>query len=286
MADTKISALAAATALDGTEALPVVQGAATVAATVDQIKDRATFLARAAGVLPNGSDMSAALSALLSTVYSAGGGTIVFDRGTYTLASNIVLPNDSATPRPSQPPIVFVGAGSQADGSWVLTNPVGGTTLLFTGTGGQAHVDTRGTGYFGVRDLTLRVGANTGLPIIMTARTYYELGEYFHIDFLRQQARVMNADDRWSSEALEALTEQLYSCQAGLTMRVMNDMRKAIKAGKCGDTKGSILKAWIPDHGHQADLMAPLLNEFRKSGTIALPMLIIAEQRLRALHGG
>ncbi|MBU0799647.1 MAG: NAD-glutamate dehydrogenase, partial [Alphaproteobacteria bacterium] len=134
-------------------------------------------------------------------------------------------------------------------------------------------------------DIT-RVSNDLGMPIIMTARTYYELGEYFHIDWLRQQARLMEADDRWSSEALEALTEQLYSCQAGLTVRVMNDMRKAIKAGQCGNSKGSIVAAWIAGHGHQAHLMTPLLNEFRLAGAIDLPMLIIAEQRLRALHGG
>lgn len=134
-------------------------------------------------------------------------------------------------------------------------------------------------------DIT-RVSNDLGLPIITTARTYYELGEYFHIDWLRQQARDMRSDDRWSSEALEALTEQLYSCQAGLTGRVMNDMRRAIKTGACGDAKGSVVKAWIAAHGHQANLMSPILDEFRKAGSIDLPMLIIAEQRLRALHGG
>ena len=134
-------------------------------------------------------------------------------------------------------------------------------------------------------DIT-RISNDLGMPIVETARTYYELGEYFHIDWLRAQARITKADDRWSSEALEALTEQLYSCQAGLTARVMNDMRKDIKAGKCGNGKGSIVKAWVASHEHLASGMAPLLNAFRREGVTDLSMLIIAEQRLRALHGG
>ena len=134
-------------------------------------------------------------------------------------------------------------------------------------------------------DIT-RVSNDLDMPILTTARVYYELGEYFHIDWLRLQARTMKAEDRWSSEALEAVTEQLYSSQAGLTVRVLNDMRKAIRSGKVGDGHGAIVRAWIAEHGHQATLMAPLLDAFRKEGATDLPMLIIAEQRLRALHGG
>jgi NAD-specific glutamate dehydrogenase len=69
-------------------------------------------------------------------------------------------------------------------------------------------------------------------------------------------------------------------------MRVMNDMRKDIKAGKCGGGKGSIVKAWAAGHEHLAAGMTVLLNAFRREGSTDLSMLIIAEQRLRALHGG
>lgn len=48
MADTKISALAAAAALAGTEAVPIVQSAATVKTTVQAIRDRAPTSAAAA----------------------------------------------------------------------------------------------------------------------------------------------------------------------------------------------------------------------------------------------
>lgn len=131
-------------------------------------------------------------------------------------------------------------------------------------------------------DIT-RISNDLDTPIVTTAKVYYELGEHFHIDWLRQQARLTAGEDRWSSEALEALTEQLYSSQAGLTVRVLNDMRKAVKASKAGE---NIVQDWIAKHGAMARQMTPLLNDFRKGGTTDLPMLIIAEQRLRALHGG
>lgn len=67
MADTKISALAAASALAGTETLPVVQSSATVKATIDQVSTRlATSLA---GTFQGLDADLTALAALTTTAY-------------------------------------------------------------------------------------------------------------------------------------------------------------------------------------------------------------------------
>ncbi len=133
----------------------------------------------------------------------------------------------------------------------------------------------------------VRISRNSHRDILLAARTYFELGEYFHIDWFRQQARYMTADDRWSAEALDALTEQFHSCQAGLTIHILDDMKHGIKNKKLGrNGHGSIVKAWAENHEQQLHLFESLFADIRRVGTIDLPMLVIAEQRLRSLYGG
>ena len=116
-----------------------------------------------------------------------------------------------------------------------------------------------------------------------TTRTYFEVGEAFHLDWLRQQARFLPHDNHWQSEASAGLLESLYSCQAGLTVRVLRDLNG--KAGK-SPRKDSMLEVWLKDHGHLLKQFEPLFAELRRAGTVDLTMLAVAEQRLRQLFGG
>ncbi len=131
----------------------------------------------------------------------------------------------------------------------------------------------------------IRISTNPQFDIITTARVYFELGEHFSLDWMRQKARFLPSESQWSSQALEGLVNQLYTCQAGITVRILKDMNGALKkSGKQG--KESILQQWIDSRGSQAKLLEPLFSEFRRSGNIDIATLIIAEQRLRNLYGG
>ncbi|HEY8190951.1 MAG TPA: NAD-glutamate dehydrogenase domain-containing protein, partial [Alphaproteobacteria bacterium] len=125
------------------------------------------------------------------------------------------------------------------------------------------------------------ISRNQKADISLTARIYFELGEQFHMDWLRQQARYITTDDRWSGEALSGLVDQLYSCQAGLTVRILHDMKGKARGGKNG-----IVRAWLEQHALQANQFENLFGELRRSGTPDLSRLIIAEQNLRQLYGG
>ncbi len=125
----------------------------------------------------------------------------------------------------------------------------------------------------------ISVEDKTDLPT--TAKIYFELGEYFHLDWLRRQARFMHSEEHWTAEALENLIDQLYSSQAGITTRVLHDMPvKQVEDGR------EVVKSWIAEHAHQGAQIESLFHEFRRTGNIDLPMLVIAEQRLRNLYGG
>ncbi len=131
----------------------------------------------------------------------------------------------------------------------------------------------------------IRISTDPNFDIITTARVYFELGEHFQLDWMRQKARFLPSESQWSSQALEGLVNQLYTCQAGITVRILKDMNGEIK-NITKNPDESILQKWIDSRGSQAKLLEPLFAEFRRSGSIDIATLIIAEQRLRNLYGG
>ncbi len=123
------------------------------------------------------------------------------------------------------------------------------------------------------------------LPTI--AKIYFEIGEHFHLDWMRQQAKYLPANDRWSAEARDGVTDNLFNAQAGLTVKILTDMGAgtAPKKGK-GAIKSGVVSEWIATHGAQATALEPLFADLRKATSVDLPMLIIAEQKVRSLYGG
>lgn len=144
----------------------------------------------------------------------------------------------------------------------------------------------------------IRISMDNKFEIPVTAQVYFELGDYFHLDWMRQKARHLPTDGQWSARALEGIIDQLYTCQAGLTVRILKDMGDEITQNKKSSKKkkgetdigcvgcDSALQAWITDRGAQAKLLEPLFSELRRSANLDISMLIIAEQRLRNIYGG
>jgi glutamate dehydrogenase len=124
----------------------------------------------------------------------------------------------------------------------------------------------------------IRISLEQKSDLIETAHTYFEVGEQFHMAWLRQQARFLPTEDHWQAEATLGLVDQLFSCQASLTVRILRD----VKNSKNGHTPA---EKWLDTHKDQIKQLDPLFADLRRAGTIDLPMLIIAEQRLRGLAG-
>jgi glutamate dehydrogenase len=123
----------------------------------------------------------------------------------------------------------------------------------------------------------IRISLEQKADLDTVARTYFEVGHHFHLDWMRLQARFMASDNAWHAEATAALVDQLFSSQAGLTVRMLKD----IKAGG-----KNIAQEWFKKN---ADLVAqaePVIAALQSAGTVDLPMLVLAEQRLRNLYGG
>ncbi|MCB1557105.1 MAG: NAD-glutamate dehydrogenase, partial [Alphaproteobacteria bacterium] len=80
----------------------------------------------------------------------------------------------------------------------------------------------------------IRISLECKTPIPLAARVYFAAGEHFPLHWLRKQARYIATDNRWTSEALDGLIDQLYSCQTGLATRILTDMKTEIKRASCG----------------------------------------------------
>lgn len=117
------------------------------------------------------------------------------------------------------------------------------------------------------------------LDLEKAAQVYYEIGTRFHLDWLRQQAGYIATDNRWQAEATDGLIESLYTCQAGLAVHILHESKDA-------KSKSGLVDTWAKSRAGQVEQIERMFAELRQAGTIELPMLVIAEQRLRALYGG
>ena len=131
----------------------------------------------------------------------------------------------------------------------------------------------------------IRVSDESKADIREAAAIYYELGEIFHLDWLRAQSSTLPVNNKWNAEALDGLIDQLYSCQTGLTIHILNRTKKSSDK-KSSVAKTSIVRNWIDTHEGQAQSVEMIFSDIRASAKVDIGMLVIIEQRLRALFGG
>ncbi|PZO86115.1 MAG: NAD-glutamate dehydrogenase [Micavibrio aeruginosavorus] len=138
----------------------------------------------------------------------------------------------------------------------------------------------------------IRIAAAQKADVLVIAKIYFETGEHFHLDWLRTHAEYLPANDRWSAEARDSVVDNFYAAQAGLTVRILKDVGASLAvkkkaSGKKAEAKNdnNIVGQWLETHGASARAIEPLFADIRKAGSVDLPMLIIAEQKLRSLYG-
>lgn len=129
----------------------------------------------------------------------------------------------------------------------------------------------------------IRIATSYKADVLLIAKIYFQVGEHFHLDWMRTHAEYLPANDHWAAEARDSLIENLYNAQAGLTVRVLQDLGAGEKPKKRKDSP-AIVGEWMQTHGQKAVALEPLFAEMRKAGNVDLPMLIIAEQKLRSLY--
>ena len=125
----------------------------------------------------------------------------------------------------------------------------------------------------------IRVALDRKGDITATARAYFEVGEIFHIDWLRAGAENIPASDQWSQEARDGLIDQLYQTQAAIAVKILSASSPKSTA------KPDIVAEWISAHTAEAGHIRGILDAMQAAGAPDLPRLMIATQRLQQLAG-
>jgi glutamate dehydrogenase len=131
----------------------------------------------------------------------------------------------------------------------------------------------------------LRIAKDSKTAVPLVARSYFEIGDHFHLPWLRQQARMLPANDRWTANALIGLVEGLHNVQSGLTARVLIDSSRESKATVEKQTLSGLVERWLAGKGAQARKLEPMIAELYQAGSLDLSMLALAEQKLRQICG-
>jgi glutamate dehydrogenase len=139
---------------------------------------------------------------------------------------------------------------------------------------GIAHLDV----LFAGCDI-VRIARRTGQDVGDTARAYYAIGTRYGFDWLRAAAESIRPDNEWQSMAVSAAIDDLYDLQARLTGLIIDT------AGGVS-VVGAILETWEEAREHEVSRVREALVDLRRSDTVDLSMLAVANRYIRGLIEG
>jgi glutamate dehydrogenase len=123
-----------------------------------------------------------------------------------------------------------------------------------------------------------RIAARLGLPATEAAAVHFALGRRFGLDWLRERARGLKADNHWQRQAVSAIVDDLFALQGSLTTRVLESA-----GGAGGD---AAIDAWAASRPGPLERVRQLLAELRAAGQVDLAMLGVATRQLRGIVSG
>lgn len=104
---------------------------------------------------------------------------------------------------------------------------------------------------------------------------YHHVGELLSFSWLHHQASHIFAGNKWQENVLESLQGSLYNVQAEICASVLVQASKVDKEQK--------IEHWQDKHKKSFKTVQKMIAEMRRTATLDLSMLTLAEQRLRRL---
>ncbi|HEY1385973.1 MAG TPA: NAD-glutamate dehydrogenase, partial [Dongiaceae bacterium] len=123
----------------------------------------------------------------------------------------------------------------------------------------------------------VRIAAELKMKVEDAGRTYYAVGEAFHLDWLRAGARALIGDSHWDRLAVFAIIEDLYGHQRDLTTSILSMAKGVIGA--------EAIATWRETRGAALARADSLFADLRQVGKLELAMLAVANRTLRSLIG-
>jgi glutamate dehydrogenase len=123
----------------------------------------------------------------------------------------------------------------------------------------------------------VRIDEAAGVDILEMGRLYYDAGERFGLDSLRDIARGLPAISSWQQLALGALIDDFYGLQREAVQRVLAEGN--------GSANGK-LDSWVGDRPEAVARVAEIVAEIARATPPDIAMLTVASRQLRAMTGG
>jgi glutamate dehydrogenase len=123
----------------------------------------------------------------------------------------------------------------------------------------------------------VRIAADLKMKVEDAGRTYYAVGEAFHLDWLRDGARALIGDSHWDRLAVFAIIEDLYGHQRDLTTAILSQAKGVIGP--------EAIATWRATRGAALARADSLFSDLRQVGKLELAMLAVANRTLRSLIG-
>ncbi|HYH19584.1 MAG TPA: NAD-glutamate dehydrogenase domain-containing protein, partial [Azospirillum sp.] len=125
----------------------------------------------------------------------------------------------------------------------------------------------------------VRIAARTGRAVESVAAVYFRLGRRFGLEWLRDTAASVKADNHWQKQAVAALVDDLFAHQTQLTVRVLDAAGEA----PVGQPAEAPVDAWIAQRRSVVERVEQLVSELRTQANVDLAMLAVANRQLRGL---
>ena len=122
----------------------------------------------------------------------------------------------------------------------------------------------------------VRIARDSDEPVGDAAQAYFQVGERFGFDSLREIADAIIPENEWQSAASAAIVDNLHNHQAKLTGVLIG------AAGAAASLTGA-LGQWEQHRTHQVSRLRQVLGDIERSGSADLAMLSVAESHIRSL---
>lgn len=125
----------------------------------------------------------------------------------------------------------------------------------------------------------IRIADQAGRGVSEVASVYFEAGRRLGLAWLRDGASRMPASNHWQKQAVGAIVDDLYTLQADLAVRALQDA----PAGAAG---ADVVEAWVGHRRAPVDRIDQLVSELKALDQVDLSMLAVANRNLRGLATG
>ena len=126
----------------------------------------------------------------------------------------------------------------------------------------------------------VRIAEASGQAVEQVAAVYFAVGERFRLEWLRDRAAEIRTTTGWQRLAVETFVDDLFSHQAQITTRVIQEVELA---GDGRDDAQTAVDGWGAAHPAATSRFDRLVEEVRMAGGVEIAMLVGLNGQLRAL---